>query len=70
MNEELNRLAASYLQTLRNKPVKIVSAEEALKDVTPIDWDSDVLSGKRKVTVTLDDKREVDKEKGIPWIAE
>jgi hypothetical protein len=33
-----------------------ISTEEALKDVTPIEWSDDVLSGKKKVTVTAAEK--------------
>lgn len=70
MSEDMNRLAASYLQTLRSKPIKIVSSKEALGDVTPIDWGSDVMNGKCKVMVTLDTEQENRMENGIPWIVE
>lgn len=36
---------------IRNRNRKIVSSEEALKDVKPIEWSEDVLNGKRKVTI-------------------
>ncbi|MFR8346869.1 hypothetical protein [Mediterraneibacter gnavus] len=36
---------------IRNRNTKIVSSEEALKDVKPIEWSEDVLNGKRKVTI-------------------
>jgi hypothetical protein len=35
---------------------RIVPMEEALKDVTPIEWSDDVLSGKKKVVVTNAEK--------------
>lgn len=36
---------------IRNRNTKIVSSEEALKDIKPIEWSEDVLNGKRKVTI-------------------
>ncbi len=36
---------------ISNRNTKIVSSEEALKDVKPIEWSEDVLNGKRKVTI-------------------
>jgi uncharacterized protein YuzE len=36
----------------RTKKLNIVSYKEALKDVIPIDWSEDVLSGKKKVIVS------------------
>ena len=35
---------------------KTISTEEALKDITPIQWSEDVLSGKKKVTITKAEK--------------
>lgn len=69
MSEELKHLAAQYLKVLRSKPIKIVSSEEALKDVTPIDWGDDVINGKRKVTVLPDTEDGEKMEDGVPWIA-
>lgn len=34
---------------LSGRKSKIVSSEEALKDVTPINWSKDVLSGDKKI---------------------
>jgi hypothetical protein len=39
------------LNDLTNKKNIVVSSEEALKDVTPINWSKDVLTGKRKILV-------------------
>ena len=36
-----------------SKPSKIVSTKEALKDVEPIQWSEEVLSGKAKVIVSI-----------------
>ena len=69
MSEDLSRLAAEYLRVLRSKPSKIVSTEEALKDVKPVDWSDDVLDGTRKVMVEFDEEQNVEGEDGVPWIA-
>jgi len=37
------------LSALKNRRIATISSEEALKDVIPIDWGEDVLSGKVKV---------------------
>lgn len=39
------------LNKLNNKKTVIVSSQEALKDVTPINWSEDVLLGKKKITI-------------------
>lgn len=36
---------------------KPIPANEALKDVTPVNWGEDVLNGKKKVTVRIDKER-------------
>lgn len=36
---------------INKRVVKNVSSEEALKDVKPIDWSEDVLSGNKKVII-------------------
>lgn len=40
------------LHSLGKKNVKIVSSEEALKDVIPMKWEEDTIQGRTKVTVT------------------
>ncbi|MCL1950434.1 MAG: hypothetical protein FWF59_11950 [Turicibacter sp.] len=37
---------------LKTREVRFISTEEALKDVTPIDWSEEVLSGKAKIIIT------------------
>lgn len=37
---------------LQTKKFEVISSEKALKDVIPIDWSEDVLSGKKKVILT------------------
>jgi len=39
-------------EILKSKPFVSVSTKEALKDVEPIQWSEDVISGKFKVTVS------------------
>lgn len=46
--QQMNRLD---LDALWKKKSRIVSSEEALKDVIPIQWDNDILEGRKKVTV-------------------
>ena len=36
---------------ISSRNTKVVSSEEALKDVTPVEWSEDILNGKRKVTI-------------------
>lgn len=70
MREEMSRLATEYLHTLKSKPSKVIASEEALKDVTPIDWDRDILDGKRTVTVGIDPGHRPEREDVVPWVAE
>ena len=46
-----NKYKPLNMNVLRSKKTTIVSSEEALKDITPIDWSKDVLSGRKKVTI-------------------
>ena len=43
---------------ISNRIVGNVSTEEALKDVTPIQWSEDVLNGNKKVTITKEGSRQ------------
>ena len=52
MDKKETQYAHFDLQILANKKSRIISSEEALKDVVPIDWGSEVLEGKKKVLVT------------------
>ncbi|WP_461818140.1 hypothetical protein [Faecalimonas sp.] len=36
---------------IRSRNTRIVSSEEVLKDIDPVKWSEDVISGKRKVTI-------------------
>ena len=44
------------LETLFGKEHRFVSAEEALKDITPPEWSEDVLNGKKQVKVRTKDE--------------
>lgn len=48
-NKNLKRLNMSVVNI---KPLKVVSSKKALKDVVPIPWSQDVLSGQKKVKAT------------------
>lgn len=39
------------LSKLLNKKINIISYEEALKDIIPINWSKEVLNGTKKVVV-------------------
>ena len=45
------------LNLIKSKHSKIVPSENALKDVTPISWSDDVISGKKIVTLTTKEKK-------------
>lgn len=55
-DEDMGNTVVKYntldLCTLMGKKSKIVSSEEALKNVKPIEWSDDVIQGKKKVLVT------------------
>lgn len=48
-NDNRKKLNISILQS---KQTVVVSSEEALKNITPINWSEDVLTGKKKVIVS------------------
>lgn len=47
--ETYNKLDISKLKTRKHR---IISSTEALKDVTPMEWSNDVVSGKKIVKIT------------------
>ena len=55
-DEDMGNTLAKYntldLCALMGKKSKIVSSDEALKNVRPIEWSDDVMQGKKKVVVT------------------
>ncbi|GAA6447303.1 hypothetical protein K170097C1_56940 [Hungatella effluvii] len=52
MNSSVLSYTKLDLHSLGKKNVKIVSSEEALKDVIPMKWEEDTIQGRTKVTVT------------------
>lgn len=46
-------LKSLNLSKFKNKKMVIVSSENALKDVSPINWAKEVLSGQKRVTLTF-----------------
>jgi hypothetical protein len=51
MNNEYPKFNIKEL--LKNKKTTIVSSEEALKDIIPIDWPEDIINGKNKIIVDI-----------------
>lgn len=49
MGNVMTPYATLDLQSLMQKKGKIVSSEEALRDVKPIEWEKQVLQGRKKV---------------------
>lgn len=41
------------MSKLNNKEITIVSYKDALKDISPINWSKDVLSGKKEISIKL-----------------
>ncbi|QPW56579.1 hypothetical protein IRP61_11215 (plasmid) [Clostridium botulinum] len=52
----MNKLKSFNLNILQNKKTTIVSTQDSLKDVTPINWSEEVLSGEKKVLLNYNDK--------------
>ncbi len=51
-NDMMNKKFKSLnLSKLNGKKSTIVSSKKALEDITPINWSSDVLSGKKKTLI-------------------
>lgn len=77
---DLNKIRDEYrddeyrrldITKLRSKKSSVMSSEESLKDIVPIDWSEDVLSGKTKVIVDSDFKQFIqDNKEKIYKIAE
>ena len=43
---------------INSRIVGNISSEEALKDINPIQWSEEVLSGRKKVIITKENKSE------------
>lgn len=40
------------MEKIKSRITKTISAKEALKDVEPMQWDKDIIDGKKKVVLT------------------
>ena len=47
----VKNLRTLNLDKIKSKKTTIVSSKEALKDITPINWNEEVKSGEKKVTI-------------------
>ena len=52
MSENLRPIQRLDIEKLKRRITKVISTEEALKDVEPMEWPEEVLSGKKKVIIT------------------
>ena len=52
MGENSKPIQRLDLEKLKSRITKVISTEEALKDVEPMEWSEEVLSGEKKVIIT------------------
>ena len=52
MSENIQTYRKLNLEKIESRITKAMSTEEALKDVEPIEWSNEVMSGQQKVTIT------------------
>ena len=52
MGENLKPIQRLDMEKLKSRITKVISTEEALKDIEPMEWPEEVLSGKKKVIIT------------------
>ena len=52
MSENKQTYQRLDLEKLQSRITKVITTEEALKDVVPMEWPEEVMSGKRKVIIT------------------
>lgn len=41
------------MDKILNKQIKVISSEEALRGIVPVDWPDEVIKGERKIIVGL-----------------
>ena len=51
MNENSKPIQRLDLDKLKGRITKAISLEEALKDIEPMEWPEEVLSGKQKIII-------------------
>ena len=52
MSEKMQTYRKLNLKKIESRITKAISTEEALKDVEPMDWSDEVLSGQQQVNIT------------------
>lgn len=52
MSENQQTYQRLDLEKLESRIKKVITTEEALKDVVPMEWPEEVMSGKQKVIIT------------------
>ncbi|MEE0883721.1 MAG: hypothetical protein U0L59_00645 [Faecalimonas sp.] len=52
MSENKQTYRRLNLEKLQSRITKVITTEEALKDVVPMEWPAEVMSGKQKVIIT------------------
>lgn len=53
MKTVVNEYKRLDFSKIGQRVTKSISTNEALKDVTPINWSDDVLNGRKKINITL-----------------
>ena len=51
MSNSVMDYAALDLHSLAKKNIKVISSKKALENVNPIEWEEDILKGRKKITV-------------------
>ena len=51
MSNSVMDYAALDLHSLAKKNIKVISSKKALEDVRPVEWEEDILKGRKKITV-------------------
>ena len=52
MNENRKPYQRLDIEKLKGRITKPISLEEALKDIVPMEWTEEVMSGKQKIIIT------------------
>ncbi|MBC8581457.1 hypothetical protein [Zhenhengia yiwuensis] len=49
--EEMRMIKKLNMEKIKENSINTMSSKESLKDVTPIEWNKEVLDGNQKVTI-------------------
>ena len=52
MSENKQTYQRLDLEKLKSRITKVITTEEALKDVVPMEWPEEVMTGKQKIIIT------------------